>query len=251
MFGNRISISDYYRQSLEKIKSDILRENEATIIGTKTEELADYYFDKYYFQLIIIDDSKEITWDPKKYIKIIYAHERESFYQFEKNLDFECEKIDVEIPIIENEKIRDIVELQSSTFSSSYSKKDFFFSKNKITFSLETKGYGFSLSEEQIPQNLESQINRVKELISWKNKDIENENNKLKSNIFSFISDRANKLNQDKEKLSSLKKKINISLKKKENPTARKIELSQKPIIKKVKPTATQIVEYSLDQETR
>lgn len=249
MFRNRLSISDYYRQSLEKIKSDILRESEATIIGTKTEELADYHFDKYCFQPIIIDDSQEITWDPTKYIKTIHAHERERFYQSEGDLDFECEKIDVEIPIIQNERIRDIAELQSSTFSISYSEKDFSFTQNKITFSLETKGYGFSLNEDQIPQNIESQINRVKELISWKNKDIENENSKLKSNILSFISDRANKLNQDKEKLSSLTKKINISLKKKENPTARKIELSQKPIIKKVKPTPTQPEEYSLDQE--
>ncbi len=249
MFRNRPSISDYYRQSFEKIKNDILRENEATIIGTKTEELTEYYFDKYCFQPIIIDDSQEITLDPKKYIKTIYAHERESFYQSEGDLDFECEKIDVEIPIIQNKKIRDIAELLSSTFSIGHSEKAFSFTPNKITFSLETEGYGFSLNEEQIPQNLESQINRVKELISLKNKDIENENSKLKSNILSFISDRVNKLNQDNKKWSSLTKKINIPLKKKENPTARKIELSQKPIIKKVKPTPTQPEEYSLDQE--
>lgn len=249
MFSNRASISDYYRQSFEKIKNDILRESDATIIGTNIEELTDYYFEKYYLQLILIDETQEITWDPKKYIKTIYAHEREEFYQSQGNLDFECEKIDVEIPIVSNENIRDIAELQSSTFSISYSEKEFSFFVDKITFSLETKGYGFSLSEEQIPQNLESQIKRIKELISWKNKDIESENTKLKNNISSFILDRANKLNQDKEKLSSLTKKINISLKKKEDPSARKIELSQKPIVKKVKPTPTQPEEYSLDQE--
>ena len=45
MFRNRTSISDYYRQSFEKIKSDILRENDATIIGTNTDELSEYYFE--------------------------------------------------------------------------------------------------------------------------------------------------------------------------------------------------------------
>ncbi len=249
MFRNRASISDYYRQAFEKIKGDILKKSDATIIGTNIEELTDYYYDKYCLQPILIDDTQEITWDPKKYIKTIHAHEREEFYQSQGNLEFECEKIDVEIPIIKNENIRDIAELQSSTFSTSYSEKEFSFSENKITFSLETKGYGFSMNEDQIPQNLDSQIERIKELISPKNKDIESENIKLKKNIYSFISDRINKLNQDNEKLSSLTKKINISLKKKENPSARKIELFQKPIVKKVKPTPTQPEEYRLDQE--
>ncbi len=249
MFRNRASISDYYRQSFEKIKSDILRENDTTIIGTNTDELSEYYFEKYALKPIIIDDTQEITWDPKKYVKTIYAHEREEFYQSQGDLDFECEKIDVEIPIIPNENINTIAELQSSTYSLSYSEKEFSFYTNKITFSLETKGYGFSLSEEQIPQNLESKINRVKELISWKNKDIENENKTLKQNITNFINDRVNKLKQDKEKISLLTKKINISLKKKEDSTAKKIKVSQKPIIKRVKPTPTQPEEYTLDHD--
>jgi len=226
-----------------------LRESDATIIGTNIDDLTNYYFEKNCLQPILIDETQEITWDPKKYIKTIYASERESFYQHQGNLDFECEKIDIEIPIIRNENIRTIAELQSSTYSISYSEKEFSFFIDKITFSLETKGYGFALNEDQIPQNLESEIRKIKDLISWKNKDIESENLKFKNNISSFILDRVNKLNQDKEKLSSLTKKINISLKKKDNPSARKIELSQKPIVKKVKPTTTQPEEYILDQE--
>ena len=249
MFRNRVTISDYYRQSFEKVKSDILRENDSTVIGTNVSELSEYYFEKYALQPIVIDDKQEITWDPKKYVKTIYAHEREEFYQSDGDIDFECEKIDVEIPIIPNENINIIAELQSSTYSSSYSEKEFSFYVDKITFSLKTKGYRFSLGEDQIPQNLESEINKVKELISWKNKDIENENQILKQNIINFLNDRVNKLKQSKEKISSLTKKINISLKKKENPTARKIELSQKPIIKRVKPTPTQPEEYTLDHD--
>jgi len=249
MFNNRASISDYYRQSFEKVKSDILKETEATIIGTKIEELIDYYFEKYCLQPILIDEAQEITWDPKKYIKTIYAHEREEFYQSGGDLDFECEKIDVEIPIIENKNISTIAELQSSTFSISYSEREFSFFPDKIMFPLETKGYGFALNEDQIPQKIESQIDKIKELISWKNQDINGENSQLKNDISGFISNRINKLNQDKEKISLLTKKINISLKKKENPIARKIELSQKSIVEKIKPTATQPEEYSLDQE--
>lgn len=173
MFRNKVSISDYYRQSLAKAKSEILRESDAAIIGTNTEELTQYYFDKYCLQTILFDETQEITWDPKKYMKTIYEHERD--------LDFEYEKIDVEIPIIQNENIKVIAELQSSTFFISFSEKEFSFTPNKITFSLETKGYGFSLNEDQIPQNLNSQIDKVKQLISWKNKDIKSGNTQQKN----------------------------------------------------------------------
>ena len=105
MLRDKILISDHYKQSFEKIKSEILRENDTTIIGTDIEELTQYYFDKYCLRLILIDEEQETTWDPKKYMKTIYAHERERPYQCEGNLDFECEKINVEIPIIQYQDI--------------------------------------------------------------------------------------------------------------------------------------------------
>jgi len=101
--------------------------------------LTDYYFEKNSLDPIIIDKTKEITWDPKKYIKTIYAHERETVYQSEGNKDFECEKIDIEIPIIRNNDIATIASLKSSTSSLSYSEQDFSFLPEKIYFSLETK----------------------------------------------------------------------------------------------------------------
>lgn len=136
---NRKSISDYYRDIFEKIRSEILRETDSTIIGTDPTHLAEYYFQRYALSFIQIDESQEITWDLVKYIKTIKAHERDHFYQSQGDFDFDCERIDVEIPIIENENIRIISELQSSSFSISYSEKDFNFSPEKIRFSIETK----------------------------------------------------------------------------------------------------------------
>mgnify|MGYP001577040221 CR=1 FL=1 len=71
MFRNRVSISDYYRNSFEKIKSDILKENDATIIGTDEKELAEYYFQKYALSPIQFDETKHqskkiISWYVKQ-----------------------------------------------------------------------------------------------------------------------------------------------------------------------------------------
>lgn len=249
MFRNRPLISNYYRTSLEKIRSEITRENDATIIGTSINKLSEYYFQKYALPPILFDETQESSWEHEKYTKTIRAHEREEFHQSEGDLDFECEKVRVEIPILLNDNVKTITDLRSSTYSVSYSENDFFFLHDKIGFSLETKGYGFSYDENKIAQNIKSKIGEIKQLVSRKNSDIEGENAKLKQDITRIISERTQKLKQDEEKISSLTKMIGIPLKKRENPVAKNIRLSQKPIVKKVKPSPTQPEEYVLSSD--
>ena len=237
--ADRLSFSDYYRDALEKAKNGILRESDTTIVGTKVEDMAEYYFQKYAIRPVLFDDSRDQTWKHEKYIKTIRAHERESFYQSSGDVDFECERIKGEIPILPNEHIRIIAYLRSSTFSPSFSEKQFDFLENKVAFSVETKGYGFSHDEDQIARNVEAQFERARQLVAWKNGNIESENARLKQMIAKIIAERAQKIHQDEEKLSSLTKKISIPLKRKEDFAARNISLSSKPIIKKVKPTPT------------
>jgi hypothetical protein len=145
--------------------------------------------------------------------------------------------------------MRIIADLRSSAFSPSFSEKQFDFLENKIAFSVETKGYGFSHDEDQIARNVEAQFETARQLVAWKNSDIKSENTRLKQMIAKIIADRAQKIHQDEEKLSSLTKKISIPLKRKEDFAARNISLSSKPIIKKVKPTSTQPEDYILDHE--
>ena len=188
MFRNQRSISNYYQESFRNIQSEIIKESDETIIGTNPEELAEYYFQKHHLKPIVIDETIGNTINPQKYVKTIYEHQRDSFYQSSGDLEFECEKIDLEIPLIMNENIHTISELQSSTYSVSFSAKEFSFYPNKIKFTLDTKGYNFALNEQQIKQQIESQIDKIKNLISWKNNDIEKENSKFKSDILDFIS---------------------------------------------------------------
>lgn len=245
---NMKSILDYYREILQNVRSEILRETESTIIWTNPDELAEYYFDKFKLNPINIIES-DINYEVKKYLKNIPAHQRDSFYQNEWDLkDVPCEIINIDVPIEKNENIQILSELQSSTFSFSTDSKEFNFSKEKIYFSIETKWYRFDFDENKIVQEIKSKILNLKQLITWKNNDINTENPKLKDNIKALILDRVNTIKKDEEKLISLSKIIDIPLKKKENIEAIKINLHEKFIVQKIKPSVNKPEEYTLDQ---
>ncbi len=247
MSYRRAQFSDYYRNTLEEIRSKILRESDATIIGTDLSELAEYYCQDYLIDPIELDQEKEPSWEYEKYVERIPAHQRESIYQQDGDLDFECERINVEVPILPNRDIGKISQLQSSTRSLSYSEDRFLFQQDTISASITIKGYGFSLSEDQIARDVEQEIQRIKDLVKWKRADIVSGNEKLKNEVLQLLTQRKQKIEQDGSKIDSLTQKISIRLKKKENPAAKRIEISEKPILKKIKPSPAQPEEYVLD----
>lgn len=245
----RKSISDYYREIINNVRSEILRENDSILIWTNTDELSEYYFDKFKLSTINIIES-EINYELIKYLKTIPSHERERTYQYEWDLkDFECEKVNIEIPVEYNENIHLISELQSSTFSFSFWSKEYNFSKDKIFFSVETKWYRVNYEPNQINEILKSKISNLTQLITRKNNDINSENLKLNESIKNLILNRINTIKQNEEKLLSLSKIIDIPLKKKENLWAVRVNLQEKTIVKKIKPTPNKPEEYSLDQK--
>ncbi|OGI17377.1 MAG: hypothetical protein A2Z52_00425 [Candidatus Moranbacteria bacterium RBG_19FT_COMBO_42_6] len=248
MYRRRASIADYYRDALDKLRSLILRESEAQIIGSDTTELAEYYFQQYALNPIEIDDTREKHWEYNNYVKTIPANQRESFYGNEGNLDFPCERILVEIPIKPNDNIKILSELTSSTFSDSYPEREFNWNQNSISFVIETKGYGFSLDEERIANEINDHIRRVTELLEWKNNDIKRGNVNLLNGIKGLIDVRKQNIQKSKDKIQSLTQKINIPLKKNIPQGAQRIALDPKPIVKRIKPNPHLPEEYVLDE---
>lgn len=242
------SISDYYRDALEKIRSAILRETEVQIIGSDTTELAEYYFLRSALNPIEIDETRETQWQHINYIENIPAHQRQSGYRHQGNIDFPCERILVEIPIKTNHAIKLISELQASTFSVSYSEKEFTWNPDSITFEIENKGYGFALSEDQIVNEINSKISDVKQLIEFKNSDIKKDNLTFMGNIKSLIDNRKQEIQKNKQKIQSLTQKINIPLKKNIPQGAQRITLDPKPIVTRIKPKPNLPEEYILDE---
>lgn len=241
-------ISDYYRNALEKIRSVVLRESEAQIIGSATEELAEFYIQEHLLSPVELDPEREASWAHENYVKNIPAHQRESFYSNEGDIDFPCERIKVEIPIKTNKDIRTLSDLVSSTHSLSYSEKDFHWADDSISFFIETKGYGFSLDEDRTATEVNNGIKRVHEIIGWKNADLNLENTNLLNQVKNLIEVRKNDLLKNKTKVEALTQKINIPLKKQIPLGAQKINVDHKPIVKRIKPNPQLPEEYVLDE---
>ena len=240
------SIPDYYKEITESVRGEILRESDEQIVGSDTEELARYYSDRY--QLTPIIEEENTTWKHENYVKTIQAHEREEFYGQQGDIDWQCERVIIEIPIQYNGNVDKISELRSSTFSPSFSEREFSWSSEKITCSIETKCYGFNYDEDKIAQEINSAIGKIKQLIEWKNNDIQSENSSFFGNIKNLIENRKQDIQKNKEKIQSLTQKINIPLKKNISQGAQRIALDQKPIINRIKPAPHLPEEYVLDE---
>lgn len=232
----------------DEVRSEILRETEEQIIGSDLDNLALYYFDKYSLSPVEIDEEREANWSQNTYVKNIPAREREDIYQQMGDVDWECESVRVEIPIKPNDHIDLISSLRTNTFSLSYNPSEFNWNRDSVSFTIETKGYGFNYDEDKIAQEVNNGIDRVKESIKWKTDDISKENDKLLGQIKTFIQERKNNIETSKQKISSLTSRISIPLKMKPTASVQKVNINHKPIVKRVKPAPKLPEEYVLDE---
>ncbi|MBP9839159.1 MAG: hypothetical protein KBC84_10670 [Proteobacteria bacterium] len=250
MRGDYLDFSSYYSEIQNQVRSEILRESEAQIIGTETNQLADFYYYKYAFTVVQEDLEKGPSWDIQDYLADIPASRREGFYAQQGDfIDYQCQRVVIEVPFVHNERFQDIARLQTSTRSLSYSPGEFRWADDKISYKIETKGYQLNRSEEEIAREVQNSIIRIRQLIDWKNSDIEKNNNQLKSYIVSVINVRKEGIASNKEKIDSLNKIINIPLKQKPNPAATAIKISYKPLVERVKPTPTLPEDYRIDRD--
>lgn len=248
MLRDQFFVSDYYKRTFENIKKDILTQEDNYLVENNLDELVEFYFSKYCLPPIEFDKSQEESFQHKKELRVIPAHKREEIYQNMGDIEFEFETITVNMPIIPNENLPTILNLQSSIFSISDPPK-VECSDDVISFSLDIKGYGFEIDDNKIDFYISKQRDDIAEWIRRKNNDIETENKILKSRIKSFVEARKKKLDKDNERMKNLMQSMNIPLKNEENKLMRKIKLEPKPLIKKISITSNQEVEYELDRE--
>jgi len=242
-----MTISDFYRQKWEKIKGEILKEPDSFVLGTSTDELVDYYFANNSLSPIEIDADRSESFEHRKQMRLVKAHERDGFYQRQGDIEFEFESLVIRIPVIPNDNIQLFRDLGTSTFSVSWSPDGLSLGTSEIAFQIDIKGYGFKHEEDKIQQDVQFQKSRIEEWIRWIRADVDKENRQLKDNLRTFIDSRKAKLSEDKDKVASLAQKINIALKKKEDEATKRVQLDHKPLIKRVRPTPTAPEEYVLD----
>ena len=247
MYRDRPSIDAYYRALQKQVEDQILREQDGTILHSDTNELAEYYFSQNSFLPIEFDLERERTFEHKKDVRTVSAHQRDRGYGSEGDLNFEYESILVTLPIIPNEHIQDILGLRSSTYSLS-GEPEFRIGDDALYLSIDIKGYGFKYDDDKVAAEVSRETSSVEQLLTWKNNDINKENTTLKEHVKNFIIQRKTKLGEDGQRIASLVQKINIPLKQKETEAVTRIKLDPKPLVKKVKPNPKLPEEYVLDR---
>lgn len=246
---NRISdrtYQDYYDALFNEMKLKIASESDDYIIAQPTEDLVKYYMGSA-LNPIELDPNKEETIEHKKFIKTIYAHEREWGYQQDGDLKMECENIIVKISMFTNHKIDQIFKLRTNSISLSGGPQ-FAIKGNYFVIEVEMKGYGRNLTNEQVRDVILSNKSGILGLLSSKNAEINTENTKLEQRLTQFINERKNKLDADKNRLSDLVNLVKIPLARKDGEIVKQIQVNKKPFVLKIKPK-TPNEDYQLDRE--
>jgi len=247
--NHRQSVSDYFESLKLQVKTEILNESDETILGTDTGELAEYYYSHSALVPILLDDTLAPQMSHTKEVRTIRSEEREEGYRGEGDIPWEFETLHVSIPIQPSPHADVISTLRSSTYSVSWSPRGVTVGREEITFSFVIKGYCINVSDDQIAQGIQSQQSFITGWLASLEKDIEAGNKRLKEAISQVLTERKQKIIQDRERLAALTKRINIELKPKDNQPVQKVKLNTRPFITKIKPRASSPVVYVLDRE--
>ncbi len=241
------TITDYYRNITQVVEQKIMSEDDTYIMQVDNAELIEYYYKEYCFEPIEFDSSQEESMNHVKEIRIIPAHQRDSFYQNQGDLKFEYEMIIVNIPIKRNNSIRQILNLKSSQYIVSGDPRVTLTGDN-LQFSIDIKGYRLNLTNDEVIASVKSEKDKIIKWINLKNANIESENELFLKEMVLFLHMRKDKLAKDVERLKTLTKSINIPLHKKDNVAATRIKLDTKLLIQRIKPSVSAKEEYVLDR---
>lgn len=213
MYRNKASISDYYRAVLKAFEETVMKSTDQYICDTETSEIvANLMKSEHILTPIEFDPAQKESMRHEKEMRNVPAHMREDFYQYDGDKEFEYETIWITIPIIPNTSIHTTKDLATNTYSMSWSPDDFNWGSDKVTLSVDIKGYGFKYEDQQVVNEVASLKKRVQEWVGWANADIQQGNAMLEKELIPLINNRKQKLNQDGDRLSSLSAKMGIPL---------------------------------------
>ena len=240
------TFEQYYSDLLNEIQLGIIAEPDNYVITQPTEDLVKYYLGNCLSPLEF-DPNQEESFEHKKYVKTIPAHQREWAFQSSGDLKLECEKVILKMPLLPNSDMQKIINLRTSSFSLS-GEPEFKIERNCIVFELETKGYGFSMTNEDISKRVLDFRTTILNYLHPKNSEISAENIKLESKLAQFINDRKEKLDSDKSRINDLVNLIKIPLVRKGDEIVKRIQIDKKPFVARIKPKTID-EDYLLDRE--
>jgi len=207
---NKPSITEVYNRFLEETRVQILREPESFIIGTTTDKLVQYYYGNKHFDPIELDEEIGETADIKNEVKLIPAHNRETIYRNDGDLNFEYETICISIALKPNNLISEILKMRPSKFSLSWSSDEVDWKKDSVTFQIDMKGYGFNRNESQVTNMINQQKKHIYDHINSVSAEIEKCTENLKTALTQLVNERKAKLEADKSKYNSFRSTKNL-----------------------------------------
>lgn len=242
-------ISDYYRKLEEAVRSQVMRETEAQIVGTDVDTLAKFIYDTYALAEIVTDTQRQPSWEPQDYLRTVSAEQRGPLYGADGDLrDYSCQRVVVEVPIMPNPHLHILSKLNGAQFSFSYADSDFKWGPDVISTYFVTKDYGFQMDDGQIPQNVENRLQAIKNLLNWKNQSVAEGNKQLLNKTKHLIQQRRAEIEKNKQKIADLTKTISISLKQKPPSGITAVRISHSAIVQRVRPKPSLPEEYVLDE---
>jgi hypothetical protein len=248
MFSGKPLISSVYRAVAEKVKNEILSQPDLFIQNSSTDDLVEYFLSNNHLQPIDIDISRNESIEHKKELRRVPAHQREDSYRSLGDTQFEYERIVVTIPLVYNPDIGQIIQFSPSTHSFSWSVNDANWHQDHVTFSVDIKGYGFKLEDQQIKNKVQFERERVHEWIGWAGTDIRRENETLRNFIRQTIEERRQKIKADESRIVSLSQLIGIPQRRSNEEIIQHIRIDKKPLVRRIKPSPATTEEYILDR---
>ena len=210
---NRPSISTYYTALSQELEKQVQQSESEFVSKTNTEELVEYFLQSVQIlQPIKFDSSRKETMKYRKEMRVVPANQREDFYRSEGDKEFEYETIDIVIPIVSNQSISTLKDLESSTQTLSWSPRDVNWHNDYVSFSLDIKGYGFKYDDDKFANEVARQKKHIQDWVSWVNKDIQQGPELLRKNLIPFLTERKKKLDDDGKRMDSLSEKMGMSL---------------------------------------
>lgn len=213
MYRNKASISDYYRAVLKSFEETVMKSSDQYIHDTETSQIVSNLMRSGHVLIPVeFDPTQKESMRHEKEMRNVPAHMREDFYRYDGDKQFEYETIWITIPIVANSTIQKTKDLTTNTYSMSWSPDDFNWSSDKVTLSVDIKGYGFKYEDQQVMNEVANLKKRVQEWVGWANLDIQQGNTMLEKELVPLINNRKHKLSQDVNRLSSLSEKMRIPL---------------------------------------
>lgn len=218
MFSNKTRIIEYYDAIIDEISGKIFSQTDHYMLSTDAEQYAEYLFNKYSLPEIIFDESRKRDIEKTSHRGYLWVH--------------------IRLPVIANERISEVLELQPSGFTHNPPPMQYY------------NGY-ISTKAPADHIDVQKRINDVIQEVKWRNDDIQRHNKELKGKIGSIIASKIKQIKNEEAILDEISKKVSIPLRQKAEPssvipTPLKVKKTIKPIMQ---PEPKQQIEYQLERK--